>query len=55
MRGCWLNERVFCKVFISDELKAYEIERIRYHDDATDILSILLIQSRWIDVRIALL
>jgi outer membrane protein TolC len=55
------NERLlaeregFLKNIVSNEFKAYEIEQIRYEEGATDILSVLLIQSRWIAARITLL
>ena len=55
------NERLlaeregFLQSIVSNEFQAYEIERIRYDAGATDILSILQIQSRWIGGRIALL
>ena len=55
------NERLlaeregFLRNIVSNEFKAYEIERIRYENGATDILRVLLIQSRWIAARIALL
>ena len=51
-----LAEReVFLQSIVNNEYKAYEIERIRYDEGATDILSVLQIQSRWIAGRIALL
>ena len=51
-----LAEReVFLQSIVSNEYKAYEIERIRYDEGATDVLSVLQIQSRWIAGRIALL
>ena len=55
------NERLlaeregFLQSIVSNEFQAYEIERIRYDSGATDILSVLQIQSRWIGGRIALL
>ncbi|MCP4767173.1 MAG: TolC family protein [Gammaproteobacteria bacterium] len=55
------NERLlaeregFLQGIVSNEFQAYEIERIRYDSGATDILSVLQIQSRWIGGRIALL
>ncbi|MCP4333686.1 MAG: TolC family protein [Gammaproteobacteria bacterium] len=55
------NERLlaeregFLQGIVSNEFQAYEIERIRYDAGATDILSVLQIQSRWIGDRIALL
>ena len=55
------NERLlaeregFLQSIVGNEYKAYEIERIRYDEGATDILSVLQIQSRWIAGRIALL
>jgi multidrug efflux system outer membrane protein len=55
------NERLlaeregFLQSIVNNEYKAYEIERIRYEEGATDILSVLQIQSRWIAGRIALL
>lgn len=45
----------FLQSIVSNEYKAYEIERIRYDEGATDILSVLQIQSRWVAGRIALL
>jgi NodT family efflux transporter outer membrane factor (OMF) lipoprotein len=55
------NERLlaeregFLQSIVSNEYKSYDIERIRYDEGATDILSVLQIQSRWIAGRIALL
>jgi len=55
------NERLFAEreVFllsvVTNEYEAYKIERIRYEEGATDLLSVMQIQSRWIAGRIALL
>ena len=45
----------FLQNIVSNEYQAYGIERIHYEEGATDILSVLQIQSRWIAARIALL
>ena len=61
METALTNERLlaeregFLQSIVNNENKAYEIERIRYDEGATDILSVLQIQSRWIAGRIALL
>jgi NodT family efflux transporter outer membrane factor (OMF) lipoprotein len=51
-----LAEReVFLRSVVDNENEAYKIEKIRYEESATDLLSVLQIQSRWIAGRIALL
>ena len=40
---------------MNNEEAAYQIERDRYDTGATDLLSVLIIQERWIAARIALL
>jgi len=51
-----LREREgFLLSVVENEQKAYQIQRDRYDLGATDLLSVLQIQSRWIAARIALL
>jgi multidrug efflux system outer membrane protein len=45
----------FLSAVVDNDLKAYEIETIRYDEGATDLLSVSQIQSRWVAGRIALL
>jgi outer membrane protein TolC len=45
----------FLSVVVDNDLKAYEIEAVRYDEGATDLLSVSQIQSRWVAGRIALL
>lgn len=45
----------FLRSVVENEQKAYKIQRDRYDLGATDLLSVLQMQSRWIAARIALL
>jgi NodT family efflux transporter outer membrane factor (OMF) lipoprotein len=45
----------FLSAVVENDLKAYEIETVRYDEGATDLLSVSQIQSRWVAGRIALL
>jgi NodT family efflux transporter outer membrane factor (OMF) lipoprotein len=45
----------FLSAVVDNDLKAYEIETVRYDEGATDLLSVSQIQSRWVAGRIALL
>jgi len=45
----------FLSTVVDNDLKAYEIETVRYDEGATDLLSVSQIQSRWVAGRIALL
>jgi multidrug efflux system outer membrane protein len=55
------NEQLFAEreQFLNDvvanDFEAFKIEMIRYEEGATDLLSVSLIQSRWVASRIALL
>ncbi len=40
---------------VTNDFGAFEIEMVRYEEGATDLLSVSLIQSRWVAGRIALL
>jgi NodT family efflux transporter outer membrane factor (OMF) lipoprotein len=40
---------------VANDFEAFKIEMIRYEEGATDLLSVSLIQSRWVAGRIALL
>jgi multidrug efflux system outer membrane protein len=45
----------FLRMVVTNDSEAYKIETIRYDEGATDLLSVVQIQSRWIAGRIALL
>jgi multidrug efflux system outer membrane protein len=45
----------FLRRVVNNDFEAYKIETIRYEEGATDLLSVSLIQSRWVAGRIALL
>jgi multidrug efflux system outer membrane protein len=55
------NEQLFAEreQFLNDvvanDFEAFKIEMVRYEEGATDLLSVSLIQSRWVASRIALL
>jgi multidrug efflux system outer membrane protein len=45
----------FLNDVVANDFEAFKIEMVRYEEGATDLLSVSLIQSRWVAGRIALL
>ena len=45
----------FLREVVANDLKAYQIETVRYEEGATDLLSVSQMQARWVAARIALL